>query len=286
MDLDPRLNAFRPDLADRRLQGKVGAARFVDGVPARVAVPCAPLKRTPAADAPQDTEVLYGESFTVLEEKGGWSWGQLATDGYVGYLASEALAPPGAEPTHRVAALRTFVYPGPDMKLPATASLSFGARLVLAEEAATRGTTYRAIADGSGWVAAPTVVPVETPPEKDFVAVAGRFLNVAYLWGGRTSLGLDCSALVQLALAAGDRAAPRDTDQQERSLGASVAGGVTAPLRRGDLVFWKGHVAILLDGEYIVHASGHHLAVVIEPLKDALARIAAAGSRPTSVRRL
>jgi cell wall-associated NlpC family hydrolase len=294
MDLDPRINAFRPDLADARLEGKVASARFVAGTPSRVAAPSAPLKRAPAADAPLDSEVLCGEMFTVFDTRDGWSWGQLATDGYVGYVPAAALGPLGPlsplgplglEPTHRIAVQRTFIYPGPDMKLPAAGALSIGGRLTLGAEATTRGTLYREIA-GGGWIAAAAALPVEAPPERDFVAVAARFLHVPYLWGGRTSLGLDCSALVQVSLAAAGIASPRDTDQQERSLGEPLAGGIDAPLRRGDLIFWKGHVAILLDGETIVHASGHHLAVAVEPLSTAVARIARSGARPSSLRRL
>jgi cell wall-associated NlpC family hydrolase len=285
MDLDPRINAFRPDLADARLEGKVASARFVAGTPSRVVAPSAPLKRAPAADAPLDSEVLCGEIFTVFDTRDGWSWGQLASDGYVGYVPATALGPVGAEPTHRIAALRTFIYPGPDMKLPARDALSIGSRLTLGAEATTRGTLYREVA-GGGWIAAAAALPVEAPPERDFVAVAARFLHVPYLWGGRTSLGLDCSALVQVSLATAGIASPRDTDQQERALGAPLAGGIDAPLRRGDLIFWKGHVAMLLDGETIVHASGHHLAVAVEPLSTAVARIARSGARPSSLRRL
>jgi cell wall-associated NlpC family hydrolase len=285
MELDPRLNAYRADIAVARLAGQVAATRFVAGTPLRVAAPAAPLKRAPAVDAAQDSEVLCGEIFTVFDARSGWSWGQLATDGYVGYVPTAALAPEGAEPTHRIAALRTFIYAAPDMKRAALGALSLGSRVVLGAETTTRGTLYREIA-GGGWIAAAAAVPVDAPPEADFVAVAERFLHAAYLWGGRTSLGLDCSALVQLSLAAAGVAAPRDTDQQEQALGAPLAGGIAASLRRGDLVFWKGHVAILLDGETIIHANGHHLAVAVEPLRVAVARISRSGGAPTSIRRL
>ena len=278
--LDPRLHAFRADLADARLRGKVAAARFVEGEPRRVIAPAAALKRTPHNDAALASELLHGEAFTVFETiPEGWSWGQLDTDGYVGYVPSDALGPAAPTPTHRIAALRTFIYPGPDMKLPALAALSLGAAIALDSEAETRGTRYRRLAGGEGWIGAAHAVPVGAPPASDFVAVAERFVEVPYLWGGRTSLGLDCSALVQLGLMAAGKPAPRDTDLQEKMLGAAVK---EAPFHRGDLVFWKGHVAILIDGEYIVHASGHHLAVVIEPLDAALARI----GPPSSVRRV
>jgi cell wall-associated NlpC family hydrolase len=285
--LDPRLNAHRPDLADARLRGKVDATHFVEGVPRRVVAASAPLKRRPAADAGLDSEVLRGETFTVFEETGeGWCWGQLATDSYVGYVSGDALGPLDPAPTHRIGALRTFVYPGPDLKLPARGWLSLGASVALAGEAETRGTKYRLLAGGEGAIVAVHAVPVDAPPENDFVAVAERFVGAAYLWGGRTSLGLDCSGLVQLSLMAAGRNAPRDTDLQESMLGTPVEGGAAAPLRRGDLVFWKGHVGIMIDGEYLLHASGSAMAVVIEPLAEAAERIGRASGPVRSVRRM
>ena len=286
-DLDPRLHAFRPDLADARLKGKVAATRFVDGAPRRVVADCAPLKHSPRADARLESEVLRGEVFTVFENAAeGWSWGQLETDSYVGYVPSDALAADVAEPTHRVAALRTFVYPGPDMKLPAQGYLSLGAAVSLAGEVETRGTLYRLLAGGEGAVVAAHVEPVDAPPAADFVEVAERFVNTPYLWGGRTSLGLDCSALVQLSLMTAGKPCPRDSDLQQAMLGVPVEGATTAPLHRGDLVFWSDHVAIMIDGEYMVHASGHHMAVVIEPVAEAVARIAQTVAPPSVVKRL
>lgn len=274
--LDPRLNAYRPDLADVRLKGQVESARFAEGTPRRVVAGSAPLKHAPRADAPLDSEVLRGEVITVFEESAeGWSWGQLAADGYVGYVATDALGAIEPEPSHRIVALRTFVYPGPDMKTPALGVLSFAGSVTLQREATVRGTVYRELAGGEGWIVASAAVPIDVPAGNDFVAVAERFLNSAYLWGGRTSLGLDCSALVQLSLAAAGIAAPRDTDLQERALGERVADG--ASLQRGDLAFWlaerAGHVGIMIDGEYLIHANGHHMAVVIEPLEDVAARV-------------
>ncbi len=286
-DLDPRLHAFRNDLADARLRGKVAAARFVEGARRRVVAGAAPLKRLPRADAGLESEVLRGETFMVFEEAAeGWSWGQLKTDSYVGYVPSEALAAEAPEPTHRVAALRTFVYPAADLKLPARGFLSLGASLALDGETETRGTLYRLLAGGEGAVVAMHVEPVDAPPAADFVAVAERLVNTPYLWGGRTSLGLDCSGLVQLCLMTAGKPCPRDTDLQQAMLGVLVEGGTAGQLHRGDLVFWPGHVGIMIDGEYMVHASGHHMTVVIEPLAEAVARIARAEASPASVRRM
>jgi cell wall-associated NlpC family hydrolase len=281
--LDPRLNAFRPDVADASLRGKVDADRFVEAARRRVVAFSAPLKRAPRADAPLDSEILRGEIFRVFEESAeGWSWGQLETDSYVGYVPTGSLGSLAPEPTHRVTALRTFVYPGPDLKFPALGALSFGSRVALAGETVTRGTLYRHLAGGEGAVVAAHVTPIDAPPAADFVAVAERFAETPYLWGGRTSLGLDCSALVQLSLMAAGTAAPRDSDLQEKLLGTPVVGGVAGVLARGDLVFWKGHVGILLDGARMVHASGQPMMVVVEPLAGAVARM----GPPASVRRL
>ncbi len=284
--LDPRLNAYRPDRADARLKGKVEAARFVDGVARRVTALSAPMKRVPRPDASLDSEVLHGELFRVFEETAdGWSWGQLDSDSYVGYVPSIALGSLAPEPTHVVTALRTFVYPAPDLKLPNRGALSLGACLAPGGEVETRGTLYRSLADGSAVIAA-HLKDRDAPPAPDFVSVAERFLETPYLWGGRTSLGLDCSALVQLSLMAAGKSAPRDTDLQEKMIGVPVDGGYQGRLERGDIIFWRGHVGILLDRKRLIHASGHHMVVVVEPLAEAIGRIARRSGAPTSVRRI
>jgi cell wall-associated NlpC family hydrolase len=286
-DLDPRLHAWRPDLADARLKGRVPSTRFAAGERKRVVASSAPLRRVPRLDASLDSELLRGEAVMVFEETmEGWAWVQNEADSYVGYISSDALAAASPEPTHRVAALRTFLYPGPDMKLPARAALSIGSRVTLAGEAETRRTRFGILANGEGAVVMAHVEPVDAPVEPDFVAVALRFLGVPYLWGGRTSLGLDCSALVQVSLMAAGVPVLRDTDMQAATIGAPLAGGIDAPLMRGDLIYWKGHVAIMVDGATMVHASGYHMAVVTERLADALPRIAMSSGPPVAVRRL
>ncbi len=283
--LDPRLHAFRPDLADRRLAGQVEAERYVSGEPRRVTAANVPLKPEPDAAATTVTELLYGEVFTVFEDRSGWAWGQLETDGYVGYAASASLGEQGPQATHRISSLCTFLYPEPDLKRPPLASLSLGSLVRLGYQVETRGTTYRTV-EGGGAIVAAHAMPVDAVADNDFVVVAERFLNVPYLWGGRTSGGVDCSSLVQLSLMCAGRSAPRDTDLQEQRLGRHVEGGIEAALHPGDLVFWRGHVAIMIDGEYMIHASGHHMMVVIEPVADAVTRFAGRSGRPTSVKRL
>src|SRR5215510_6063191 len=275
---DPRTTPARPDLAASHLAGKVEAARFVDGRVREIVDALAPLRRTPTPDAELGTEALKGERVTIYESNDeGWSWGQLASDSYVGWLPTSALRDPGPPPTHRVAVPRTLVFPGPSIKLPPLQGLSFGCRLAIG-----RIDGPLAVTDTNGFVPASHLKPLEIR-EPDFVAVAERFIGVPYLWGGKSSLGLDCSALVQLALTACGTACARDSDMQERALGIAVA---MSDLQRGDLVFWQGHVAIARDATTLVHANVFHMAVAVEPVAEAIPRIRAAGSEVTSVRRL
>jgi cell wall-associated NlpC family hydrolase len=276
---DPRITPARPDLAAAHLSGQVEAARFVTGTAREVRDESAPLRRAPAPDAPLDTEALKGERVTVYETtEEGWCWGQLDRDGYVGWLPANALMAPGPPPTHVVAALRTLAFPGPSIKLPPVAAYSLGCRLAVTRTEGPLAVT------ASGFVPARHLAPLDAI-EPDFVAVAERFVGVPYLWGGKTSLGIDCSGLVQAALQAGGRACPRDSDMQERALGTPVSADL-ADLRRGDLVFWQGHVAIVRDGATLLHANAFHMAVAVEPIAEAVARIAAGGSQIGAVKRL
>jgi cell wall-associated NlpC family hydrolase len=260
LSLDPRITPARPDLAAKHLRGKVTAERFAEGTEQEVVVGIAPLRSGPAHDAPLLTEALCGERVTIYEtDDEGWAWGQLKSDDYVGFLPAAMLLAPGKQPTHRVTALRTLVFPGPSIKLPPTDALPLGARVAVVRSDDTLATK-----------------------ESDFVAVAERFVGVPYLWGGKSSLGIDCSGLVQIALAACGIACPRDSDMQERALGQSIS---LAGLQRGDLIFWKGHVAIALGRNSMIHANAFHMAVAVEPVAEALARIGSSGSQVTGVRR-
>jgi hypothetical protein len=277
---DRRLTPARPDLAAKYLEGQVKARRFVTGKRCEIVAAIAALRKTPSSDAALETEALRGERVTVYERKDDWAWSQLSSDGYVGYLPVRALGAVGPAPTHRVSALRTFAFPGPSIKLPPAMTLPLGAMLAITRE----DDAFAVTTDGL-FVPLQHLAPCDTV-EIDFVAIAERFVDTPYLWGGKTSLGIDCSGLVQVALAACGIPCPRDSDLQQAALGRALSETEAKHLQRGDLIFWNGHVAIVRDSQTIVHANAHHMATAIEPTETAMNRIEAAGGRLISIRRL
>ncbi|MFN7092337.1 MAG: NlpC/P60 family protein [Allorhizobium sp.] len=280
MMLDRRLNAFRSDLADIALKGQVQAERFVASEPAMVTRPVVALRPKPDLNVGIDTELLMGEEVHVFERNRGWAWVQAMDDDYVGYLPEEALGLVVAT-THVVTVPRTFVYSGPDLRFPTRMALSMGSRLTISGEAETRGTRYLLLSDGGALVAR-HLRPIAEPPAPDYVAVAALFLEAPYLWGGKSGFGIDCSGLVQLAMRMAGQKAPRDSDMQASGLGVPVE---RAELRRGDLVFWKGHVAIMENETTMIHANGNTMSVARETLEAAVERIGWLYGTPTGYRR-
>jgi hypothetical protein len=274
--LDPRLTLARDGIAARSLQGIVPAERYTETTPRQAGRPSAALRRGPSPTAEQVDQLLFGESFEVLDEVDGWAFGQARRDGYVGYVDVAALGGPPATPTHTVRALRTYGFSDPSIKSAPIGLYSMNA-LVAAE-----GQEGRFVKTAGGWFVEEHLAPVgQAAP--DYVAIAERFVGTPYQWGGRESLGLDCSGLVQQALYASGRACPRDSDQQA-AMGEPVE---PEALRRGDLVFWRGHVAIVTSADSIVHANAYYMAVVVEPLAEAIARTRSRdGGEPTAYRRL
>ncbi len=267
--LDPRVNAVRADLADVSLRSVVAVERYVDGQNAQL-VRTVPIHRRPSQDSMMVSQGISGEMIEIFEVRDDWAWIQLRRDGYVGYVPAEAVTGSIYFTTHYVNAPTALVFPKPDLKLPPLGRLFLGSEVCL-------GATANGYVElsGGGYVASRCVSPLGTYLE-DFVSMAERFVGVPYLWGGKTAIGLDCSGLIQVALHAIGGDCPRDSDMQMASLGSSQ--GSTPDLdklQRGDLVFWKGHVGVMVDAETLLHANAYHMEVAAEPLAEAVARIAA-----------
>lgn len=276
--LDPRRHAFRADLAASSLRDRVKAARYVDGERRQVAQAVLPLRKDPRFDALLESEALLGEIVTVFDEGEGWAWVQLARDHHVGYMPTDGLSRVIVEPTHRIAALRTYLFTAPDVKSPPLALLSLNAAI-----ASEHSEGKFLVVDGAYVYAKHTRALWEHAA--DPVEIAQRFIGAPYLWGGRTSVGLDCSGLVQLACEAAGLACPRDADMQSEELGRRLDLS-QEKLTRGDLVFWDGHVGIMTSPDRILHANAFHMAVVEEPFAEARDRISASGLEMVGARRL
>jgi cell wall-associated NlpC family hydrolase len=278
--LDKRLNAYRPDLADIRLKGKVDSTLFREGGLMQMQAPTATLHRAPATDAPQETQVLMGEAMRVFDVADGWAWVQLERDHYVGYIEQHVLSPKIHNATHRVAVPSTPLYTKPNIKTQPVKFLPMNAQISV-----TAGDEkFYEIATG-GFIFADHLAPPANF-HLDFVAVAEMFLNTPYLWGGKSYHGIDCSGLVQTALQACGQFCRRDADMQEDQLGSPLLINNRDGLKRGDLIFWKGHVGMMQDETTLLHASGHQMMVVSEPLEVADERTKAQGKEITRIKRL
>jgi hypothetical protein len=269
---DARVSAIRPDLADVALADLYFAPHYAAPVARRCVVPSVMVRGAPNASASAVTELLHGEAFHMLDARGGWAWGYCGHDHYVGYLPVDTLADPVVQ-SHVTRALAP-VFAMADIKSPVLELLPAGARLAGTEEGDFLAT------DG-GFVHLRHVRAIDAV-ESDWVAVAERYLGAPYVWGGR-GIGVDCSGLVQMALAACGIAAPRDTDQQAEAIGEAL--GDNAALRRGDILFFPGHVGLMVDSERLIHANAHAMAVTIEPLADVVARLRDTHEQPVTGRR-
>jgi cell wall-associated NlpC family hydrolase len=278
--LDPRLHAYRPDVADLRLRSRVEASRYVVGQRLQVVDPIISVHKLPRPDAIQLTQALLGETVLRFDEQGGWAFVQLEADGYVGYVSSSALSDAMVEPTHIVAVPSTPRYTVPNLKSQPVTFIPMNA---VVEVTAQEGNFSR-LSDGY-YVWSRHLRPKHRHAD-DYVAVAEQFTNTPYYWGGKSVWGVDCSGLVQLALQACGVAVGRDSDMQEQTLGDTLPIADLERLRRGDLVFWRGHVGIMTDGRTLLHANGHHMLVAAEPLLDAVKRIASSYGQVTSIKRL
>ncbi len=271
--MDRRLIPANEHVAADFLRGQVEAPAFSKGEPRRIGVPFADLCRSPAGA--RDRQLLLGDAVTVYEFRDRWAFVRADKDGYVGYLPENTLGAWEA-PTHWVAVPGSHAYASADFKATDRVSLVFGCSVRIVGETKK----FRETADGLH-IPKPHLWPIGKR-FADPATVAQLHFGVPYLWGGNTTRGIDCSGLVQAACLACGIECPSDSDLQE-ALGTALP--PDADLQRGDLLFWQGHVAICIDGDTLIHANVHHMAVAYEPIEQAIRRIEAQGDGPVTARR-
>lgn len=271
--MDRRLTPVNSRVAAVYLRGQVTAPAFVQGTEKAIALPCVDLLSAPHGR--RERQLLLGERVTMYEERAGWAFVQSEKDGYVGYLPFDALEE-RRPATHWVINRASHIYTEPDFKSHERNSLSMGTQFrVVAEE-------ERFFETPLGYVPKAHIAPLDKLA-RDPVEVAERYLGVPYLWGGNSIWGIDCSGLVQAACLACGIPCPGDSDMQENAVGRVLAEDKN--VKRGDLLFWKGHVALVAGRGRLIHANVHHMAVALEPMDDAIARIEAQGDGPVTMRR-
>ncbi len=288
--LDKRLNAIRSDIVDENLRHKIKAKSYVSGKAGRVMVPVCNLVAEPDFNAQTQHQLLRGEEVMIFDKADGWAWVQSLRDGYVGYVPQQAISTANNAMllTHVVHVPMTFCYPQAELRSPPLYSLSMGSRVIVTGSQTVRGTTYSLLAEGGAIIA--SHLRKVNHHDKDVVEICERLVNIAYLWGGASGFGLDCSGLIQLAMRMCGHEVLRDSDMQAATIGKVIdAGDNYHNLQRGDLIFWNGHVAVhkgtIHKVPHIIHASGHTMSVAIEPLHTALERIEYLYEKPIGYRR-
>ena len=284
-DLDPRLHAYRPDLADVQLKGKVSSARFVEGEIRRVTTPFADLTSAPDSGSGLEKQIIYGHDVRVFDDQNGKSFIQSLSDGYVGYVSSDCLTSDlSLDATHIVLSPRTFIYPDTNIKSPIVSYRSMGSKITVTDFTKSSGTIYAQLA-GGGTIIAKHIFELPDGAPTDYVAVGETLLHTPYLWGGNTGFGIDCSGLLYLTHLVCGKDILRDTDMQMASLGKEIVGTDYMDLRRGDLIFWKDHVGILTSSDTLLHANGYTMSVSFESLSQAIKRIEPIYGKPICARR-
>ena len=286
--LDKRLNAYRSDLANIEFKGKVEATCFVEGKLGVICNPVVNLKGSPDLNSNTEHQLLLGEEVQIFEQTNNHVWVQSNRDGYTGYVATNAIATGAPTPTHVVCVPFTFHYPQAELRQPPLATLSMGSRVTVSGEESVRGTKYLLLEEGGAIIEKHLRAVGEF--DDDFILVCEQLLNTPYLWGGSSGLGIDCSGLVQLSMRQCGREILRDSDMQAATLGEEIDPSENyCNLQRGDLIFWRGHMAIhkgtVHHVPHIIHASGHTMSVAAEPLVPALERIEYLYEKPIGFRR-
>ena len=273
---DRRTTPANARVAHVSLRGVVEAPAYVTGDWVRVTGAVVDLMTAPRGGK-RDRQVIYGERVLVLERRNRMAFAQTELSGFCGYIPEKFLGP-DLLPTHWVSAPATHLYPAPSLTSPASMGLTLGSRLTITHN------HPRFLETADGLFVPRKHLRTIGDWSLDAAGVAEQLLGTPYFWGGNSRSGIDCSGLVQMALNACGLFCPGDADLQMATLGHDVA---SLPYQRGDLFFWKGHVAIAVGHDWLIHANGFYAAVTFEPIQDCIARIDAQGEGPLlAVRRL
>jgi len=279
-EFDPRITAHRGDLADIALAGKMFAPHYAQPVAYRCTAPAASVHARAGRQHEALSQIIFGETFHVLDLSGKWAWGFCEHDDYVGYVACDGLAPLHSlgTPTHNVIAPAALIFAEADIKSMIVRRLPMGAKLI--SESVSECGNFLKLADG--FVHHHHVGAVDSPVD-DITGLAEKLIGSPYIWGGRSGDGLDCSGLIQMVLGLGAMVAPRDSDQQQLVLGEDIA--ADGSLQRGDLVFFPEHVGIMADEENLIHANAFWMQVVKEPLAEVIERFGDTEQTPVLARK-